>query len=98
MQARIVEEIPLDTPGLVIHLFPLGFWVAIDLHLIGLQGARAWTDRSTCSRYSPSRALAVKGFLPVSRDNEASDTRDNLLGFARRQVKLVDRLGTTAKA
>ena len=75
----------------------LVFALAIAEALIVLPSdARA--DRAAGTRNCPSRALAVEGLLPVCRDHETVNPSNDLLGFARGQVELVNGLRPAAKA
>src|SRR5215469_15220493 len=94
---RIVEEVALDPPRLVINLLPHGAWLNVNLPVVELERtesrlgrASAWPVIRRCS--GPGVALAIENLLAIERDREVVDVFKDLIDFALAQIELLDGL------
>jgi len=109
----VVEEVTLDAPSLLVHLFPFGARIHPDLNARGFQGAAGrtgrggWAGRSRrCNHGSrrgdkPLVVLAVEHLLAVVRKLKIADAGQchvGLLGFKIVAMHGQSRRSTCAKA
>ena len=56
VQARIVEELALDPPCIVVHLLPFGARIGSDLDVVGVERLGGQSAGGDGSGWRPSRA------------------------------------------
>src|SRR5690348_7431764 len=95
MQAGVVKKIPLISPHLFVHVFPLSAWINVNLHRVQLEWAALarlrWPVRRLFRR--PDRPLVLFGIqhlLAVKRNDKAAHAIENLLCLAGLEIKLVN--------
>src|SRR5260370_34828777 len=86
--ARIIKEIALDAPNLVVHLVPFGARINEDLHLIQFKRAVARLWRGFRFGDEPSLSLAVQNFFAIRGNTNSIDSAEECLGLPSRQIKL----------
>src|SRR5690349_19061306 len=95
MQAGVVEKIPLISPHLFVHVFPLRAWINVNLHRVQLERAALARLRWPLRRFfrrpdSPLVLFGIQHLLAVKRNDEVAHAIQNLLWLARLEIKLVD--------
>ncbi len=96
VETRIVEEIALDPPDLVIHLLPLDSRIHFHLNAIRLQrfrGSRwSWWRRGRRGSRSRRHRLGLPGehLLAVARDLEERHAANRHVGLLGLEVEAVD--------
>src|SRR6267154_545502 len=88
---RVVQEVALDAPYLVVHLVPFGARVNVNLHLVELQSAVTRLYYYGRARDKPSRPLAVKHFFAIGGNCESVDPADERLGLPRCEIEFRNR-------
>ena len=95
---RIVEEVALDPPGLVINLLPHRARLNIDFPAIEFERTGSRLRRTAASRSvigrgcRPGVTFPVENLLAIKRDSEVVDVFDGLIDLALGQIELLERL------
>ncbi len=76
---RIVKVVAHETPGLVVHLTPLGPWIDLDGQRAQIQPPSLGYLRCVGRHDRPILATPVKDSTAVSGDVELIDVLDELL-------------------
>src|SRR3989454_8728080 len=88
MMVRVIEEVALDAPHLVVHLVPLGPRVDITSQLVQLQSSFAGLWRGSRGPDDPPRPLPVENLFAVEGNYERADPAGERLDLARGQIEL----------
>ena len=98
MIVRVVEEIALDAPGLVVDLLPHGARLDVDFPSVELEWTEAGLGR-TCAggtivgrRCGPGIAFAVENFFAIEGNGEVVDVVHELVDLALAEIELLESL------
>ena len=87
---RVVKEVALDAPDLVIHLLPIGARIDENFHSTRIERARAGLRRFRRRHDEPVPILRVERLFAVGRKNERGDAGRKRRDLARGHVELRD--------
>src|SRR6185503_4405970 len=86
---RVVEEVALDTPRLVVHLFPLSPGIDIDLHVLGFDLSFTGLHRLRRGSDEPVVALTEEHLLSVGGEIKRANTVEDFFKLALLHVELM---------